>query len=162
MTDSDNFSNAPFLFRSYDHYDPDRKSKVLNPGSASTLEIIIPAQATSAAPGYFKEVLINGHRYMDGAITANNRARIAWSEVLQMTSKEKNYVMKNEDLSASQAIGCLVSVGTGQSPWQIFSRKGAPAPEKYLHMYRTQSKIITSTVCERLSQHTSSHMLRHL
>lgn len=77
---------------------------------------------------------------MDGAISANNPVELAWNEAWQMAK------LQDKDAKASHAIGCLVSIGTGRSLWQIFGKDGMIPLAKYFRMLFTQSKIITDTV----------------
>ena len=55
------------------------------------------ARATSAAPFYFPEALIDGVRYWDGAVTNNNPVEEVWAE------------------KGTERVKCMVSLGTGMS-----------------------------------------------
>jgi predicted acylesterase/phospholipase RssA len=67
--------------------------------------IVQAALATSAATGYFDAVDINGERFADGALLANNPAAEAFEELKSIHRLDNNEI---ED-----RICCFVSVGTG-------------------------------------------------
>jgi len=80
----------PFLFRSYDHPEPapngtSEKGAHLNPGPAADVAIWKVGRATSAAPGWFKPMIIEQQTYIDGAMAMqNNPVKIAYNEVKQL------------------------------------------------------------------------------
>lgn len=92
-----------YLFRSYDHEDPEwsSKSEHLNPGPAYPGPIINAARATSAAPLYIEPIEFDGRKFFDGGLGANNPAKIALKEVYQMHARPPNL---------------LLSIGTGEKP----------------------------------------------
>jgi predicted acylesterase/phospholipase RssA len=67
--------------------------------------IVQAALATSAATGYFDAVNINGERFADGALLANNPAAEAFEELKSIHRLDNNEI---ED-----RICCFVSIGTG-------------------------------------------------
>ncbi|CAH0025888.1 unnamed protein product [Clonostachys rhizophaga] len=99
-----------YLFRTYDHYQNQWASPVMNPGRANNLPIWKVARATSAAPLYFEALVtdpgteIQGRKkFLDGGLGANNPTFIALREVLQITNPANPH----------QAKCLLVSIGTG-------------------------------------------------
>jgi len=88
-----------FIFRSYDHHVKgcsctreewrcaSTSTAVLNPGRANSGPIWEAARATSAAPVYFQPTVIDGTKYMDGGIGANNPALVALLEVRDLHPK---------------------------------------------------------------------------
>lgn len=93
-----------YLFRSYDHYlardaSPEqRKHGAMNPGPAYSGPIWEVARATSAAPRYFEAIKLNGRKFLDGGMGANNPGLIAFKEVRKLHDKPPDL---------------LVSIGTG-------------------------------------------------
>ena len=106
-----------YIFRSYDlvHNRATRSRRSsLNPGYADPyLEIWEAARATSAAPGYFRTIKINGLEYMDGAVGHNNRVLLAWNEGRQIGNSPEPHVAG------------VLSLGTGQKrPANRFGSSG--------------------------------------
>lgn len=99
-----------YMFRSYDHPFTPRKGKDtlgktgvhLNAGPAHTARLWEVAQATSAAPGYFSKVKVEGRAFRDGGLGSNNPASHAFSEVLQMHGMRPPAI--------------VLSIGTGAPP----------------------------------------------
>ncbi|EWG38305.1 hypothetical protein FVEG_01563 [Fusarium verticillioides 7600] len=60
------------------------------------------ARATSAAPGYFNSIEIDGMSFIDGGVQANNPLGWLWNEVLQV-------------FTAVRTTDCFLSIGTGVS-----------------------------------------------
>jgi hypothetical protein len=135
-------SVAIHLFRSYIH--PVVPGEfAMNPDNIGCeMETVQVARITSAAPGYFKEYQLEGsnHVIMDGGIMANNPSAIAWNEAIQMAR------IQDPSITAGNAIGCFISIGTGKSQYQIFGRKGQNSLSKYLTMKETARKILAGTV----------------
>lgn len=78
-----------YLFRTYNHGYPAgtqkfTKHKHLNPGKAHRDAIWEVARATSAAPPYFSPITIRRRDFKDGALVANNPAKLALAEVEQV------------------------------------------------------------------------------
>jgi patatin-like phospholipase/acyl hydrolase len=96
-------SRAPYIFRTYNH-EHAGEFLVQNAGTADNVLIVDVARATTAAPTYFKEKVINGQKFLDGGFgtNANNPSQIAYHEVLLMHGNNP------------QAVGLLVSIGTGK------------------------------------------------
>ena len=97
-TDVTRHKLAPHLFCNYT-YPPGQQS--LHATSTNT-ELVTSLLASSAAPGYFPAVQVEGRMLQDGAIVANNPASIALLEARQ--------------LWPSSPLHCLVSIGSGRSP----------------------------------------------
>ncbi len=96
-----------YLFRTYEHPKSISQEKqfgaVINPGQAANIPIWQVARATTAAPSYFRPMVINDYVYLDGGFgaEANNPTHHAFNEVAQMHGAEP----KN--------IALTVSIGTG-------------------------------------------------
>ncbi|KAK5128542.1 hypothetical protein LTR85_003213 [Meristemomyces frigidus] len=103
-----------YMFRSYDHPFTPRTDTLkktgthLNAGPAHTARLWEIAQATSAAPGYFSKVKIEGRVYRDGGLGSNNHSSLAFSEVHQM------HGMRPPAL--------VLSIGTGAPPQAVIDR----------------------------------------
>jgi predicted acylesterase/phospholipase RssA len=78
----------------------------LNRGPADSHETWKVARATSAAPTYFDPIRIENKEYFDGGLGNNNP--VYW--VLSDVTAKANIVSWNE------ALGVVVSIGTGQKP----------------------------------------------
>ena len=111
-------SEQAYIFRSYDHQDDEHFDPRLrlppplkNPGVAQNWPIWQVARSTSAAPRYFKPMVINGISYSDGGVLYNNPAELAYHEVL---FKEGFYNKRSH--RPKFPISLLLSVGTGLAP----------------------------------------------
>lgn len=97
---------TPYVFRSYDnlHRNDDLSKRLLdrNPGVADNNEIWKVARATSAAPTYFRPMMIDDDEYLDGGFGANNPCGEICHEVRRMNN------------SSEHCVGIIVSVGTGK------------------------------------------------
>jgi len=96
-TDVTRLKLAPHLFCNYP-YPPGQQSLHATSNSA---ELVTALLASSAAPGYFPAVQVEGRTLQDGAIVANNPAALALLECRQ--------------LWPSYPLHCLVSLGSGRS-----------------------------------------------
>ena len=100
-------AEVPYLFRTYKNLrrgdDAEERLTDRNPGPAHDLPIWQVALATSAAPTYFKEAVIEGRKYIDGAFGVNNPTMEMFEEVRQLN----NYNDK--------CIRAIISIGTGRS-----------------------------------------------
>ena len=97
-------SEKTYLFRTYKNLKKASDSILdRNPGPAHDIPILEVARATSAAPGYFKEVKIDGLKYLDGGFGANNPCYEIFSEVRNLNNFDKN------------CVGCVMSIGTGEN-----------------------------------------------
>jgi Patatin-like phospholipase len=138
---------SPYAFRSYIHPVGDIIPQCyrLNPDDRGcSLETWEVARATSAAPGYFKTYKTQNpeNEFMDGGICANNPSMVVWNEACQMAK------IQDPSSTPAKAIGCLVSLGTGKSSYEIFGRAHQPAISKYLNMNKAPRKMITDTVSQ--------------
>lgn len=75
------------------------RSYSINTADAFSARIWEAARATSAAPGFFKPITINGVTYGDGGTGWNNPAAEA--------------IMEAHKIWPNRPIGCLLSIGTG-------------------------------------------------
>lgn len=89
-------NGSPVLFRSY-HQPQSLESEI--PLDCRVWEA---ARATSAAPTFFKRIIIgNGQPYIDAAIGCNNPSDMVLNEA--------------KALFGAREIGCFLSIGTGQT-----------------------------------------------
>ncbi|KAI9148695.1 FabD/lysophospholipase-like protein [Paramyrothecium foliicola] len=113
-------ADVPILFRSYDHHRRITRTDTawsadveyeVNPKHLDNAELKIheACSCTSAAPTYFKSVHIRGKEYIDGGVTANNPAVIAWNEATQMANPPGNPWEQNVNPKV------LISIGTGKA-----------------------------------------------
>jgi hypothetical protein len=95
------------LLRTYDHpqWSLRRFAAQLNPGKASPrTRIWMAARATSAAPGFFRKIRIDGAQHMDGGVRHSNPATLAYNEALQMIESPEG---------PEREPGLFLSIGTG-------------------------------------------------
>jgi predicted acylesterase/phospholipase RssA len=101
-------SDIPVRFRSYDSDGPGfstRRSTILQ-----------AARATSAAPGFFEPVVIDGFTFYDGGLRANNPSIEAWEEIRDVWKPRKDNV--------ADIVSCFISIGCGNPGLQTIE-KGA-------------------------------------
>ncbi|KAI0546941.1 acyl transferase/acyl hydrolase/lysophospholipase [Xylaria curta] len=103
-------SDVAILFRSYNH----RRRRIgakseMNPRTLEDAKLRIheACGATTAAPTYFRPVVIKGRKYIDGGVHANNPAIYAWNEAMQMSNPPGR--------PGNKKPYALVSIGTGMS-----------------------------------------------
>lgn len=115
ITEDDRKDEA-YLFRTYDHFTSGRWPPS-NPGEADDYEISEVAQATAAAPTYFKAVKLKNpanpsepFEFTDGGVCNNNPSRILLDEIVR---KEKS-AQPSQCARSRYPIHLLLSVGTGQ------------------------------------------------
>jgi predicted acylesterase/phospholipase RssA len=93
-------ANIPVLFRTYQSHEPHLGCKIWE-----------AARATSAAPTFFKRIEIgNKQPFIDGGLGCNNPSRLVLEEA--------------EVIFPNCQIGCLVSIGTGQTGMISIKRPG--------------------------------------
>jgi len=92
----------PYVFRSYGTPD----DSPLHRGCFSHY-VWEGLRATTAAPGYFRDVHLGSDIHVDGALLYNNPTALGIHEVKRLWPKEK--------------MQCVVSIGTGQLPWRYQS-----------------------------------------
>ncbi|KAL2046843.1 hypothetical protein N7G274_000861 [Stereocaulon virgatum] len=96
-----------YLFRSYKNLrkGADKKTRLFdrNPALAHDIPIWQVARATSAAPTYFRPMVIDGREYLDGGFGTNNPCEEIYAEVKKMNNHSKN------------CIATILSVGTGKN-----------------------------------------------
>lgn len=100
--------DATYMFRSYSHNDRfATHDSELNPGKlrkGGGPKIWEACRASTAAPLYFKHMVIDDQYYMDGGVGNNNPADLAWNEARWMWNR---WQPENGEVKA------LVSLGTG-------------------------------------------------
>ena len=100
-------ADTPYLFRTYANTrksdDPQARKFDRNPGPAHDIPIWQVARATSAAPTYFKPVVIDGLEYLDGGFGANNPCAEIYHEVKKMNN------------NAEKCVSFILSIGTGKN-----------------------------------------------
>lgn len=85
--------NRPYLFRTWE--------AAKNP--SHNCMIWEACRATSAAPRFFKRMIINEEEYIDGSMGCNNPVEVLITEAIC-------------EFAAEAEISCILSIGTGQSP----------------------------------------------
>jgi predicted acylesterase/phospholipase RssA len=93
--------------------------------------IVEAALATSAAPTYFSDVAIQGSKFVDGAIGANNPAVEVEEEASDLWCEETG--------NLQPLVKCFISVGTGHPGIRAVSDKGLK------HFLETLQKEATET-----------------
>ncbi|CCX07823.1 Similar to Calcium-independent phospholipase A2-gamma; acc. no. Q8K1N1 [Pyronema omphalodes CBS 100304] len=140
--------NRPFLFRSYDHEDPNTTSPtVRNPGRAYNTKIYKVCRATTAAPGYFPSININGATYIDAAFGYNNPSKLAYREVEQM----------HPTTDGTSPIALLVNIGTGRG-----TQTGARQPSGSHGTIQRCLSILRSAVRYITNVHDVEEDMRHM
>ena len=136
--------NKPYLFRTYAnlHKSDDLEARQFdrNPGQAHDIPIWQVARATSAAPTYFKPVVIDGLEYIDGGFGANNPCAEIYDEVKRMNN---NY---------EKCVHIILSVGTGKN--KKLSRFQGHGIERYWNYLNFARKWATD------AEKTHDQMLR--
>lgn len=111
--------NIPYAFRTYYFPDPQllsnpRRRTMKNHGEAPSLPIWQVARATSAAPGYFREIKISTPRgcirFKDGGFGTNNPTKEAYLDIIDKHGGQSK-------------IDIIISIGTGQTPLDLFARR---------------------------------------
>ncbi len=112
-------SDRGILFRSYNHMArvlPNHGSPAseMNPRTLENSRLLIheACSATSAAPTYFRAVVLLGRKYIDGAVQNNNPSSIAWIEAKQMANPPAG---RRPADHVDRLPAALVSIGTGMS-----------------------------------------------
>ena len=99
--------DKPYLFRTYKNLhksrDQNDENPDRNPDMAHDIPIWQVARATSAAPTYFKPVVIDGLEYIDGGFGANNPCTEIYDEVRRMNNNSK------------KCTKIILSIGTGKN-----------------------------------------------
>lgn len=93
--------------------------------------ILEAALATSAAPTYFSDIAIEGSKFVDGALGANNPALEVEEEASDLWCEETG--------NLQPLVKCFVSVGTGHPGIRSVSDKGLK------HLIETLRKEATET-----------------
>ena len=152
--DTESGTEKPYLFRTYKNLE--KRQRELGgfrlgriQGPAHDIPILEVARATSAAPGYFTEVIIDGQQYIDGGFGANNPCLEMFFEVLNLNNQNKD------------CLGCVMSIGTGKNVDQRFqSETGAVKISdgrlgQLLHYLGFAQKMVTDPEAahENMKQH---------
>jgi len=137
------------LWRSYDHERPPRRTLDAHNraeealpnqyGPADRTQIYKVARATSAAPGFFEPILIDGSPHLDGAIRANNPSLQVIDEVL--------------DKEDSRVPALALSIGTGKKSQENHTQRRATDLSRGNGGYRL-------TRWETIKYHLSSLLVR--
>ncbi|CAD0047936.1 unnamed protein product [Aureobasidium pullulans] len=84
-------TSHPFIMRSFEGYPP-----------LGDLTIWQAARATSAAPTFFKQLVIGNHQFIDGGLGSNNPCRVLLKECQQIYRKKPGCT-----------VSCIISIGSG-------------------------------------------------
>ncbi|EFQ32119.1 patatin-like phospholipase [Colletotrichum graminicola] len=116
----------PVLLRSYEN--PREKSEL------PEIKIWQAARATSAAPTYFEPLTVDGYKFVDGGLQANNPLGWLWNEVITT-------------FGAERATACFLSLGTGVPPVQELpsAQTDLSDPGKPIGMIAGLAGIATNT-----------------
>ncbi|KAM0703872.1 hypothetical protein Q7P35_008877 [Cladosporium inversicolor] len=99
-------SDVTARFRSYDSDSPDFSTR-----GATILQA---ARATSAAPGFFEPVVIDGITFYDGGLGANNPSIEAWEEIRDIWKPRRDNV--------ADIVSCFISIGCGDPGLQTIEK----------------------------------------
>ncbi|RPA75823.1 hypothetical protein BJ508DRAFT_331734 [Ascobolus immersus RN42] len=116
--------------RSYD-------SPIHDPVAPKGVKIYEAALATAAAPSFFDRVALDGSKYVDGALGANN-------PIEELESEARKIWCGGSDLSQGLSLEglskCIVSLGTGKS-----AHNAKDIKEDIIGLTKTLVKMTTST-----------------
>lgn len=126
----------PYVFRSYGTPD----NTPLHRGCFSHY-VWEGLRATTAAPGYFRDMHLGSDIHVDGALLYNNPTALGIHEVKKLWPKEK--------------IQCVVSIGTGQLPWSYQNK----AISNYQGLKDNLYNVIQSCVETESTHHTLNELL---
>lgn len=101
------------------------KDLLLNLNNQQDVKIWKVGRATSAAPTYFRPITIEGMKYIDGGLMANNPAKLSWAEVSSM----HRYHPSGKCSASNGGIRFLVSMGTGKQADQHIRSGAGPIPK---------------------------------
>ncbi|KAI4129438.1 MAG: hypothetical protein LQ338_002219 [Usnochroma carphineum] len=145
-----NKTEAPYLFRTYYTPPPSadpkktklRQTTARNHGQPPKLRIWQIGRATAAAPKYFPPIKIKQNMgddrqcdvgFKDGGFGCNNPSKEAYHDV----------VHKHGDFS--RAVGLFVSIGTGVTPLDLFSRTSGNLPNAIAN-FKAAKKLPSRTL----------------
>lgn len=117
-------SDTTARFRSYDSDTPDFSTR-----GASILQA---ARATSAAPGFFEPVVIDGITFYDGGLGANNPSIEAWEEIRE--------IWKPRTDNVAGIVSCFISIGCGEAGLQTIEKGAFKFLTKSLANIATETK----------------------
>ncbi|MCJ1450133.1 hypothetical protein MMC28_000462 [Mycoblastus sanguinarius] len=139
----------PYLFRTYKNLRlddepaaPGDRPLIRNPGEAQDILMWQVARATSAAPGYFKPVKIDGLRYLDGGFGANNPCGEIVEEV------------RNLNNQATKCVSTVVSIGTGKN--KDSSRLKITGPTRFINFLNVARQWASDSEREHTVQRHNS------
>lgn len=131
----DGSSEDPFLFRTYAQ--DGNPLEVLNPKEGHKDEIWEAARATSAAPGYFKPIVIRGLKYSDGGMNYNDPTLEVYT-----------------DVTCKESVDLVLTIGTGLRPKTRDRAKNIllrPKPISKIHdlLSRMKNSLVDGDACRR-------------
>ena len=127
---------VPFLFRNYSH-SPDRPSRYAGSTEYALWEGL---RATTAAPTYFPEFLLDEYVLRDGAVVSNNPAAIAVHEARRLWGKD--------------SVKTICSVGTGLFPTLFQSGRGLREAIRSIVHSATSTELTHHVLDDLLSSST--------
>ncbi|KAL6706652.1 hypothetical protein ACN47E_005194 [Coniothyrium glycines] len=107
--------------------------------------ILEAALATSAAPTYFSDISIQGSRFVDGAIGANNPTAILEEEAADLWCEDTGNIQP--------LVKCFVSIGTGHLGVRNVADKGLKHLLKTLEKEATQTEATNQEFLARWRNH---------
>jgi len=122
-------ANTTARFRSYDSDSPEFSTR-----GATILQA---ARATSAAPGFFEPVVIDGITFYDGGLGANNPSMVAWEEIRDVWKPRKDNV--------ADIVSCFISIGCGDPGLQIIEKSAFKFLTESLANIATETKKTATT-----------------
>lgn len=108
-----------------------RNYRTPSSGSNFNPTILEAALATSAAPTYFSDITIQGSRFVDGAIGANNPTTVLEEEASDLWCEDTGNIQP--------LVKCFISIGTGHLGVRSIADKG------FKHLVKTLEKEATQT-----------------
>lgn len=108
-----------------------RSYRTPSSGSSFNPTILEAALATSAAPTYFSDITIQGSKFVDGALGANNPTMVLEEEASDLWCEDTG--------NLQPLVKCFVSVGTGHLGVRSIADKG------FKHLVETLKKEATQT-----------------
>ncbi|KAL9642103.1 hypothetical protein ABK040_007109 [Willaertia magna] len=113
---------TPFLFRSYNcPFRADLEFKKKHPDfylgtvNGNGIKRVHALRATSAAPLYFKEMIIGEREFVDGAVVANNPAVCSLFEARQIWPNHQNFLFVSLGTGLKKSQENISNVGSGNS-----------------------------------------------
>jgi hypothetical protein len=114
--------------------------------------IVEAALATTAAPTYFSDAIIQGSRFVDGAIGANNPVIQVEEEAADLWCEETGNV--------KPLIKCFISMGTGHPGIRSVSEKGLKSLVETLQKVATETEATNQQFEGRWREHINGPVPR--